>query len=299
VEHLEQVQRAVDYIEDHLNGDLTTEAIAKVAGFSKWHFQNVFSAAVGDSLKDYIRKRRLTAAAVALGMTDGRVIEIAFEAGFESQESFTRAFKSMFGKTPGECRKEDIKSIMSLNKPRITMEYLDHLYGGINMQPVLKFVAEKKVMGVGTRFISARSPDHNNETKIPALWGRYLSRSGEIAQRLSPADLGVVICLDDKESKSHPDELFYLAGAEVAGDGNAPDGLTVLTIPAGEYAVFTHKGLLDKIGMTMNYIYGSWLPKSGQKLREAPEFEVYDQRFIPNSEQSELDIYIPIAGKSL
>ena len=105
--HLEQIQRAVDYIEDHLNDDLEVESIAKVAGFSRWHFQTVFSAAVGDSLKEYIRSRRLSKAMIELG-TDKRIVEIAMDAGFESQESFSRAFKQVFQLTPGEFRKKGI-----------------------------------------------------------------------------------------------------------------------------------------------------------------------------------------------
>lgn len=290
--HLRQIQRAIDYIEDHLDGDLSTDSIAKVAGFSKWHFQMVFSSAVGDTLKEYIRKRRLTAAVIALGTTDMRILDIALDAGFESQESFSRAFKQMFGKNPGECRKEGIKSVMSLNKLRITMEYLDHLYGGINMQPVFKMIDEKKVIGMGTKFISTLSPDNNNQTVIPALWGKYVPRGQEINSRISDADLGV--CFDPGKDKSHPDECFYIAGTEVKNTDQIPEGMMTMTVPAGRYAIFTHKGAIDKLRMTMKYIYGSWLPKSGEKLRDAPDLEIYDQRFKPDSENSELDIYIPV-----
>lgn len=294
MEHLRQLQRAIDYIEDHLDDDFSTDSIAKVAGFSKWHFQMVFSSAVGDTLKEYIRKRRLTAAMITLGTTDRRIIEIALEAGFESQEAFTRAFKTMFGKTPGDCRNEGTKSVMSPNKPRITMEYLDHLYGGINMQPFFKNIEEKKVIGMGTKFISTLSPDHDNEKIIPALWGKYVPRSEEIPTRLSPVDLGV--CFKEEGEKFHPDECFYIAGTEVKSIDKIPDGMMAMTIPAGKYAVFTHKGKLDKLSFTMKYIYGSWLPKSGEKLRDAPDLEIYDQRFKPDSDESELDIYIPIEG---
>jgi AraC family transcriptional regulator len=249
---------------------------------------------VGDTLKEYIRKRRLTAAAIELGTSGRRILDIALDAGFESQESFTRSFKAMFGKNPGECRREGIKSVMALNKPRITMEYLDHLYGGINMEPVIKFVEEKRVIGMGAKFISALSPDANNFQVIGGLWGRYLPRSQEIPARKSGADLGLIYCLGDEEQKSHPNEMYYLAGAEVNSIEKVPEGMTALTVPAGNYAVFTHKGLISKLGMTMKYIYGSWLPKSGKKLRDAPEIEIYDQRFKHNSEESELDIYIPI-----
>lgn len=292
MEHLRQIQRAIDYIEDHLDEDLSTDSIAKVAGFSKWHFQMVFSSAVGDTLKEYVRKRKLTAAVIALGTTDKRILDIALDAGFESQEAFTRAFKQMFGKNPGECRRDGIKSIMSLNKPKITMDYLDHLYGGVNMQPVIVFVDEKKVVGMGTKFISTLSPDNNNQTIIPALWGTYVTRSQEIKSRVGYADFGV--CFDPGGVKSHPDECFYVAGAEVKNTNEVPDGMMTMTIPAGQYAVFTHKGSIEKLRFTMKYIYGSWLPKSGQKLRDAPDLEIYDQRFKPDSEDSEIDVYIPI-----
>ena len=294
MDHLRQIQRAIDHIEDHLQDDLTADSIAKVAGFSKWHFQMVFSSAVGDTLKEYIRKRRLTAAVIAIGTTERRILDIALDAGFESQEAFTRAFKTMFGRTPGECRKDGIQSIMALNKPRITIEYLDHLYGGINMQPVLKFENEKKVIGIGAKFISILSPDANNYAVIGGLWGKYLPRGGEIPSRVSRSDIGVVTCLTESGEKSHPNECFYLAGAEVKSADTVPPGMMAMTIPAGQYAVFTHKGRIDKLKMTMNYIYGSWLPKSGKKLRDAPEMELYDHRFKHDSDESELDIYIPI-----
>jgi AraC family transcriptional regulator len=294
MDHLQQIQRAVDYIEDHLHGDLSVGAIAKVAGFSRWHFQMVFSSAVGDTLKEYVRKRRLSAALSTLRDTDQRILDIALDAGFESQEAFTRAFKAMFGKTPGDCRKDENRSVMALQKPRITMAYLDHLYGGINMQPVIKHVDEKKVVGMGASFISVLSPEANNQKVIGELWGQYNPRGPEIKARLSWADIGVITCLGGESEKSHPNEMFYVAGTEVKSTEEIPAGMVALTIPAGTYAVFTHKGKIQKIDMTMKYIYGSWLPKSGKKLREAPELEIYDQRFKHDSDDSELDIYIPI-----
>lgn len=294
MDHLRQVQRAVDFIEDHLHDELTVGTIAEVAGFSKWHFQMVFSSAVGDTLKEYIRKRRLTAASIALATTDRRILDIALDAGYESQEAFTRAFKVMFRKTPGECRDRRSKPVIVLNKPRITMEYLDHLYGGISMEPVLKFVDEKKVIGIGMPFISALSPDRNNDTVIPHLWGKYHPRRLEIKSRLSDTDMGVVICVENSKEKTHADECYYLACTEVKSTDEIPKGMTAMIIPPGNYAVFTHRGSVEKVSHTMKYIYGSWLPKSGKKLREAPEIEIYDQRFNPGSKDSEFDICIPV-----
>jgi AraC family transcriptional regulator len=294
MDHLARIQRAVDYIEENLKDELLTEAIAREACFSMWHFQKVFSSAVGDTLKDYVRKRRMAQALIELGDRSRRIIDIAIEYGFESQEAFTRSFKSVFGVTPGECRKQGIKSILSQNKPKITIEYLDHLYGGMTMEPKFTVIQEKKVIGLGTKFISILSPEKNNHVVIPRLWDQYLHRAHEIKHRVGRADLGVCNALLDKAKRSHPDECFYMACTEVSEFENVPEGMLTKVIPGGRYAVFTHKGKLEKLEHTMNYIFGSWLSRSGESLRDAPDLEIYDQRFVYGSDTSELDIYIPV-----
>jgi AraC family transcriptional regulator len=291
MDHLEQIQRAVDYIEDHLQDDLEVDSIAKVAGFSRWHFQTVFSAAVGDSLKEYIRTRRLTKAMSELA-TDKRILDIAMDAGFESQEAFSRAFKLMFQLPPGECRKAGIHSSHP-KKLRITFAYLDHLYGGISMEPVFKKMSEMKIIGLAGKFISILSPEKDNMVVIPALWQKYMPRRHEIKNAVNAVNLGV--CYEvPPEKRSRPDECMYMAAAAVSSFENVPEGMETFTIPKGLYAVFTHKGRLETFEFTMNYIYGSWLPKSGKKLRHAPDLEMYDHRFKLNEDDSEIDIYIPI-----
>ncbi len=294
MDHLTRIQRAIDFIEEHLKDDISTEIIADEACFSMWHFQRVFSAAVGNTLKEYVRQRRLTSALIELGTSDRRIIEIAIDYQFESQQSFSRAFKAMFGLAPGECRKQGIRSVLSLNKPRITMEYLDHLYGGMTMQPKFVNTQEKKVVGYGGNFISILSPEKNNFVVIPELWRNFMSRAGEIQNKKGHNILGLCECINDKSKKNHPDECFYIAGAEVTDFKSIPEGMVQKTVPAGRYAVFTHKGKLDKLEFTMSYIYGSWLPKSGEELREAPDLEVYDERFKLDSDDSEVDLYVPI-----
>lgn len=294
MEHLDQIQRAIDFIENNLGNDISVDDIAREAAFSRWHFQIVFSSAIGETVKEYIRKRRLSNSLNLLKLTDQRLIDISLEAGFESQEAYTRAFKNQFGITPGEYRKNGAKDYMILHKAKVTMDYLDHLYGGINMKAIFKKLPQFEVVGLGAKFISILSPEKNNHIVIPKLWIEYLSRQKEINSRAKPYDLGVCMPVGNDMQKSHSDECFYLACTEVKDLKYIPEGMITKTIPAGEYAMFTHKGPLSKLDHTMNYIYGSWLPRSGRKLREAPDLELYDHRFTPNSEQSEFDIYIPI-----
>lgn len=292
MDHIGRIQRAIDYIEEHLKDELPTESIADVAYLSMWHFQRVFSAIVGDSVKEYVRKRRLASALIELTSTDRRILDIAIDHQFESQESFTRAFKALYEMTPGECRKGGVDSLLAFSKPRITIEYLDHLFGGISMQPKFVNEPEKKIVGFGANFISPTTGDKSGYTVVRKLWQNYGSRADEITGRKG-FGIGLVESLPDSK-KSQFDEYWYLAGSEVNEFSSVPEGMTTRTAPAGRYAVFTHKGTPAKLEHTLRYIYGSWLPKSGEELREAPTLTSRHENYNPNSDDSETDIFIPI-----
>jgi AraC family transcriptional regulator len=294
MKNMERIQNAIDYIEDHLKDELPIERIAREAHFSMWHFQRVFGTVVGLGVKEYVRKRRLTLAMQELAGTDRPIIDIALDYQFESQESFTRTFKAHFGLTPGDCRKRGIGSIPMHHKPKITLDYLEHLQEGIDMQPEFIELPQKKVVGLGAKFISILSPDKNNMDVIPALWGTFMSQYAAIPHKAGGTCFGLVESVPDEQAKSHNDELFYIASAEVTDFNAIPNGMLQRTIPGGRYAVFTHKGTLVRLGHTMNYIYGSWLTKSDVELRDAPHLELYDERFIPNSDKSEFDILLPV-----
>lgn len=162
------------------------------------------------------------------------------------------------------------------------------------MQPVFKTIDAMNIIGVSAHFISILSPEKNNHVLLPKLWDGYMQRADEIKGRLSPVDIGLCEAIVSPAIKRHPDESFYMAGTQVDQMNDIPHGMTAKTVPAGRYAVFTHKGKLDKLEHTMNYIFASWLPKSGEELRDAPELEIYDERFKYGSDDSELDIYIPV-----
>jgi AraC family transcriptional regulator len=161
------------------------------------------------------------------------------------------------------------------------------------MQPKFVEWPEKKIVGLGTKFISALSPDKNNTNKIPPLWHAFVQRQDTIPNRVGPS-FGLIEMLKAQE-KSHKDELFYVAGVAVSDFAGAPADMLQRTLPAGRYALFTHMGKLDRLGETMRAIYVEWLPKAGVQLRDAPHLEVYDRRFNIMSDKSELDILLPVA----
>jgi AraC family transcriptional regulator len=284
------IEKAIDFIEEHLDAeDWGLDDVARAAGYSSWHFQRLFGALTGQTLKDYIRTRRLTAAYEALRAgTAPRLLELALASGFESQEAFTRAFKAQFGATPGAVRKGGVARPChpAALKPRLTPEHLEHLTGGVTMVPDLIELKAMTVAGLATNFVSALAPDTDNMQRIPQLWDDFIGRLAQVPR----TTYGLVY---QTATAARSDELRYMAGYAVEG-GAVPAGFETKAVPAGKYARFVHKGKIANLPLTMRYIMGSWLPKSGYTLRNAPEIEVYTDKFNPTADDSELPILIPV-----
>ncbi|MBL6991135.1 MAG: AraC family transcriptional regulator [Bacteriovoracaceae bacterium] len=278
------VIKAINFIEQKINEPITTHDVAKAAGYSVYHFSRTFLIVVGQTIKEYIRKRRLTiAAGKLLSAAEVRIIDLAFDCQFESQEAFTRAFKKMFQATPGEYRKFT-DPMQFLFQERFSIDNLNHLKWGVTMEPVIKQKDEFLVVGMEEEYT------HKTSCNIPQLWDQFVPLIDKIPNRKGQHYFGVC----EGNPKDINDENFmYMACVEVDNLDEVPQGLIEKVIPKSEYAVFTHKGSLDKLGETTNYIWGSWLPKCGYKYG-AIDFELYDERFNPETMDGELDIWVPI-----
>jgi AraC family transcriptional regulator len=288
VEYLKKVQTAIDFIEDNLHNELTLNEIAYKVHFSMHHFHRIFHSFVGESLTEYIRRRRLTKAAHLLRNTQSRILDIAFVSGFNSQEAFTRAFQNMFDITPGQYRNQKQRLLLK-EKPRITLSLLVQLEGGLQMHTR---IVEKDAMTV----IGLPCLTTLKENKIPQLWNKFNQRKQEIKQRV---DQHIVMGISEFSSNPYDNPFTYLACVPVKEVLDIPKGMVTKTIPSMKYVVTTHKGRLDTLGDTFDYIYAIWLPKSDYELAEAHDFEIYDERFLgPDHEQSEVDVYIPIIKNS-
>src|SRR5271170_7821526 len=134
MDYRERITAAVDYIEDNLFEEISAGVVAAQIGFSEYHFHRIFQGMLGESVAGYIRKRRLSEAAVSLKSSTKPILELAIMSGFESQESFTRAFKKMFGVSPNQYRKSK-GTLSSFTKRRITIAMIEHLQEGITLTP--------------------------------------------------------------------------------------------------------------------------------------------------------------------
>jgi AraC family transcriptional regulator len=296
IPQLDRIRRAVDFIEEHLFDDLTIETIAARAAYSPWHFQRLFGALVGETVGGYVRKRRLSRALEALRASDARIAEIAWAHGFESHEAFARAFKATFGVTPSTARTRCTLSAAPLHPIVLSDEFFHQRYGERRMEPTIKEIGAMNVIGVGAPFTTVLSPETNNITVIPALWDTLFKRIDEIEGARHEVSIGLTSDLPDGMERTQEGQFFYVAGVAAPDDAAIPDGMTNVAVPARRYAVFTHRGPLDGLKETYSHIYGSWLPRSDYERAggDAPDLELYDERFKMGSPESAFDICVPV-----
>jgi AraC family transcriptional regulator len=287
------IQRALDYIEDHLMETLTLESLAEKACFSPYHFHRVFQAMVGDSVMEYVRKRRLTVAAERLFYHDEKVIDIALEVGFQYQESFNRAFKKHFGMSPKQYRKAEYLSGPFRGKVCLKPK---EFQGGVRMEPKLTVKPAFHIIGYE---LKTRNEDGQNNRDIPEFWQQYI-RNDLGANIPSPihkhVELG--LCTDFQPESG---EFTYVIGMEVDAGTKPLEGMVYRSFPEQEYAVFTtpkadEAAFTASIQSTLNKVFTEWFPQSGYEHAGTAEFELYDERCY-GDDNKEIDIYIPVVKK--
>ncbi len=116
MKQLSPLERAVEYIEGHLNEDIGLREVSRAAGYSYCHMTRLFTAAMGESVGRYINRRRLYSASEKLIRSDRRVLDIALDSGFASSEAFSRAFKAAFGMSPAAYRKAGLDLVATAKR---------------------------------------------------------------------------------------------------------------------------------------------------------------------------------------
>src|SRR6056297_474066 len=127
-DYLNELINSIEFIENNLNKNIRVSDVSEYTGFSLFHFHRVFVKATGESIKEYILKRKMSEASKEILDSDKKIIDISFDYGYENPETFSRSFKKLFGVSPTKYRKN--KKVM-FRKERIEPEVLKHLIGGI------------------------------------------------------------------------------------------------------------------------------------------------------------------------
>lgn len=289
MDYLHQVQQGIDYVEEHLDEDIALHDVSRVAGVSHWHFLRMFKALTDETLRAYVRARRMVYARRSLLETRESVLTIAVAAGFESQEAFARAFKRTFGVTPTAFRRFGDDHLF-LEKPRIDEDYLRHLHTGMSTEPRLEDAPPRTMVGLATSFDDPGAERNTIAARLSPLWTSFMSRFAQVEKKHSHTAYGVI----GQEAPGSA-RIRYIAAAHVIdGPCTVPPGMIDLKIPAATYATFEHRGTTDQLDRTVNYIYSAWLMQSGMRHTYGPDLETYGERYRPTSSDSVVLYSIPV-----
>lgn len=243
MEWIETISQAIDYIEENMTGELTAESIAKRVCLSPFYFQKGFAMLCGFTAGEYIKRRRLTLAGIELISTKEKVIDIALKYGYDSPDSFTKAFTRFHGITPTAVRREG-----AMFKSFAPLKISFSLDGGYTMDYKIVEKEAFTVMGASRVF----KYDSAKE-EIPLFWEEHY-RKGK--GKVVCGKYG--ICLDEKGGK---DGFEYLIADDYDLKAKIPQGFVLKTIPKHTWAVFACRGAMPQALQEVNgNIFSQWLP---------------------------------------
>lgn len=291
------VQRAVERVAADLDRALDLQALAREAALSPFHFHRVFRGAIGETPLELHRRLRMERAAWSLLHGEVPVTDVAFAAGYETHESFTRAFRLHYGRSPSDFRQ---RSTPDSACARIQIELparsgvhfraqssgaiLVQFIGGPVMDVIIKELPELRVVTV--RHIGP----YNRISEAFARLGELAGPAGLI--EASPTMLAIYH--DDVETTPVA-ELRSDAGLVISNEARIPAGMGEQRLQAGRYACTTHIGPYEELGDVWGRFMGEWLRRSGHRMKDGAAFEIYrntpDQ--VPPS-KLETELYLPI-----
>lgn len=275
-----RIQQVIDHIRQHLWEDLSLSQLAAVANLSPFHFHRLFTALTGIPLSRAIQLLRLRDASYHLVFAPQRSItDIAFSAGFQNAESFSRAFKREVGQSPSDFRRAPQWQYW------VEKMTVRRFGGKMNMQVDIVDFEETRLAVYEHRGDPA-TLNHSLQTFVQ--WRK--------ANRLGLENATFNILYDDPEAVPAED---YRIDIGVATENEITEndlGIVRKVIPAGRCAVVRHLGSSDNISESVTYLYKEWLPLSGEELRDFPLFfhrvKLYPAQG-PEHEQI-TDVYLPL-----
>lgn len=271
--YINELQKAIDYIEDNLENNINFEIVAKEVGMSAFYFHRIFSSVIGISPTAYIRNRRLTVAAQEISKNNENILDIVLKYGFESHEAFSRAFKNFHGVVP-KMAKTDGNEFKNFSKANLDIE--------VNANNILSYRIESKdIIKISAFF---RKFNIENKDEIPKYWKELKeSRTLEKISNNYKKDL-LGICIGTQSDF----EYKYGIGIEQTEDVETNIEMETIEIPKSAWVVFKCKGQDEKnINELWTRIYKEFFITSSYKQCMDIDFELYDDE---NTE-----IWIPIS----
>ncbi len=285
MEWIERFNKAINYMEEHMTEEIDYDHVAKVACCSAYHFQRMFAYMANMPLSEYIRRRRMSLAAVDLQSGDDKVIDIALKYGYSSPTAFNRAFQNVHGIAPSMVKKggASVKSYPPLSF-KITVKGVEEM--NYRMEEKESF----RIVGISAPL--HREIEKNFEV-VPQMWQRA-AVEGVVPQLASIMNsqpmgvLGVSACCDISG-----EEWKYYIG--VSTDAAVPAGMEEYVVPAFNWAIFSGEGVCPQAIQELEQrIVTEWLPTSGYEYADGPDIEVY---ITPDPANAQFEVWIPVIRK--
>ncbi|WP_163582928.1 AraC family transcriptional regulator [Gracilibacillus saliphilus] len=282
-----EMNRALEYIEENLTNQIDYAKIASIAYCSEYHFKRMFSFLAGITLSEYIRRRRLTVAAFELQNSDARVIDIAIKYGYQSPDSFARAFRGLHGINPSEAKKHGspLKSF-----PQMTFRL--SIEGGNEMNYRIEEKAPFRIVGVQKRvpiIFEGENPE------ITTMWKSLNKEKIGQLKELSNTEPNGIIQASTNFSEGRMEEkgeLDHYIG--VATTEECPEQWAALEVPAFTWAVFESIGPFPQhLQETWGRIYAEWFPSSNYQQTKGPEI-LWNENSDFDSPDFKSEIWIPV-----
>jgi AraC family transcriptional regulator len=293
---LERMNGAISYIERNLCSDIDYEEAARIACCSTYHFQRMFSFITDVPLSEYIRRRRLTLAAFDLQNTDVRIIDIALKYGYDSPNSFTRAFQNLHGVTPSLARDRGVQL-----KAYPCISFYITIKGDVEMNYKIEEKGAFKVFGVEAIIDST---NNENFIKIPKFWDQCrgdgtLDRlcSIQVVPKVKGlCDINSIMCYRDINDTQFP---YMIGVVDFEGSTKVPEGLVTVEVKPYTWAIFrtedyTMAEATGKIQAVWKRIFPEWFPTSGYEHDMGPELEL---TYHISGDKYYTEVWIPVVKK--
>lgn len=283
---LKQFNDAMAYIEKNLMDTIDTNQMARIAGCSEYHFRRMFSFLAGMSLGEYIRRRRLSLAAILLQSKEGKVIDVALSLGYETPESFSKAFQAIHGVNPSQAKKLNVE-LKSF--PPMTFQLT--ISGGIEMDYRIVEKESFQIIGFKKRVtLQFKGVNPQMDTLVQKLTPQVIS---ELKSLCDIEPMGIINASTNfSERTTEGSELDQYIG--VATTKPVPGDYDILQVKASAWAVFSVIGVFpNALQETWSKIYGEWFPTSGYELTDGPEI-LWNESPDTSKADYKSEIWIPV-----
>lgn len=283
MEWIENLNKAVQYLEEHLIGDIDYEQAAKIAGCSTYHFVRMFGYLANMPLGEYIRRRRMSLAAAELRSGEGKILDIALKYGYTSPTAFNRAFQNVHGIAPSAAKKENasLKAYGPITF-QVTVTGMQELEYRIQKLDAFRILGVSRPLAMELE---------ENFAVVPQLW-QQAAMDGTIPRLAANMDsqpmglLGVSACNNDESWR------YFIA---VSSSQPVQDDLEEYLVPAFTWAVFEGDGACPQaIQKLEQKIITQWLPTSGYEYDNGPDIEVY---LNPDPQNAKFQVWIPVVKR--